>query len=141
MLLRLIRTVLKAEGVTRAELSVVFVTDSQIKALNKRYLKHDRPTDVLAFDLREPVEAPRKRGAAASRGKRLEGEIIVSAMTAARQAKAYHSTPAREAILYVVHGILHLCGYDDHGETDVKKMRAREREVMALLEKQRLLPA
>ncbi|MFA5259745.1 MAG: rRNA maturation RNase YbeY [Candidatus Omnitrophota bacterium] len=131
---------LQAEGVTQAELSVVFVTDSQIKALNKRYLQHDRPTDVLAFDLREKAEAPRQRRASGAKRKRLEGEIVISAMTAVRQAAEYHSTPARETILYVVHGILHLCGYDDRREKDIKKMRKREREVMAILEKQRLLP-
>ena len=131
---------LKAEGITQAELSVVFVTDSQIKVLNKRYLQHDCPTDVLAFDLREDARRPRKRNAAGWTGGRLEGEIVVSTMTAARQAKEYHSTPVLETVLYVVHGILHLCGYDDHRDRDIKKMRARERAVMALLEKKGLLP-
>ena len=116
------------------------MTDSQMKALNKRYLQHDRPTDVLAFDFSEGADKSGKRSAAGTAGKRLEGEVIVSTMTAFRQAKEYNSTPVRETILYVVHGILHLCGYDDHRERDIKEMRARERKVMALLEKKRLLP-
>jgi len=129
--------VLKAEGVTRAELSVVFVTDSQMRVLNRRYLQHGRPTDVLAFDLRE-ADGSRPRGAA--KGNQVEGEIVISAMTAARQAKEYQTTPAQEIVLYVVHGILHLCGYDDHGRQNIKRMRAREREIMAILETRRLFP-
>ncbi len=61
----------------------------------------------------------------------LEGELIVSTETALREAAAHGWTPADELLLYVVHGLLHLCGYDDLTDEARPVMRAREREVLA----------
>ena len=79
-------------------------------------------TDVLAFDLRD-----RKSASA------LEGEIVISTGAACRQARQFKTTPQREVTLYVVHGILHLLGYDDHRPADIRKMRSKEKELMELL--------
>ena len=108
---------------SQAKLSIVFVTDRKIHALNKQYLNHDYPTDVLTFDMSE------KKG----RGI-IEGEIIVSATTARCNAKEYRISPEQELFLYVIHGVLHLLGYDDHSVSGRNKMRKKEKEIIALVE-------
>ena len=103
---------------------IVFVTDSQIKSLNKKFLKRRYTTDVLAFDL-SSKESPARR-------KNIEGEIIISADTAIKNARIFQTSPHRELVLYIIHGILHLLGFDDHRPTDVKQMRKKEIELMKL---------
>jgi len=100
------------------------VTDTQIKALNKRYLNRERATDVLAFDLKE---------GRCGHGRHLDGEIVVSAVTARRNAKRFNTTPWHEMILYIAHGILHLIGYDDHAPGKIERMRKKEKEIMLVL--------
>lgn len=58
------------------------------------------------------------------------GQIVISADTAARQARVYRTSLEREIILYVIHGILHLLGYDDHRPQDIQKMRDKERQLL-----------
>ncbi|MFP4472918.1 MAG: rRNA maturation RNase YbeY [Candidatus Omnitrophota bacterium] len=108
--------------VRQADLSVVIVTDRKIQAINRRFLGHDHPTDVISFDLGDPYS---KDG--------IEGEIYVSAVTARRNAREYRTSAEYELTLYMVHGILHLLGYDDHAPADIKTMRAKESEVMEYL--------
>ncbi|MDP2653916.1 MAG: rRNA maturation RNase YbeY [Candidatus Omnitrophota bacterium] len=112
----LARTALRAEGVKHARLCVVFVDDRAIRILNRRFLKRSYATDVLAFDLTSG-DGP------------LEGEIAVSVQTAVRQARIYRTSLRHELDLYVVHGILHLTGYDDHSPGDIRLMRRREAEL------------
>lgn len=116
----LARSVLTAEKVPQARINVVLMTDAAIHVQNRRFLHHDEPTDVLTFPLSPP-------GA-----KRLEAEILISTETA-RAAAAEHGghPPAHEVALYLVHGLLHLCGYDDHDEADRATMRRREAELLA----------
>jgi len=94
--------------------------------LNKHFLKRDWATDVLAFDLKE-TERESADGPAAPG---LDGEIVVSSTTAVRQSRLYGFSPYQELILYVVHGILHLSGYDDHPSSAKRSMRRKEQEVM-----------
>ena len=105
------------------DLSIVFVTDQRIKVLNKKYLKRECTTDVLSFDLRED---PRKM-------KRVEGEIIISADSARKNAKTFGGSPQKEIILYVIHGILHLLGFDDHSPKDIQSMRREEQKILKAL--------
>ena len=119
---RAARRILRHEGVRHAELSVVFVTDRKIRSLNKKYLKKDHTTDVLAFDLREKP-AP----------KTIAGEIIISAETAVRNARAFKTSIKKELILYVAHGILHLVGFDDHSRKDEQRMRRKEEKLLDLI--------
>ncbi len=111
----IVRAVLDGEGVADAEISVAFVDNPTIHTLNKRYLDHDEPTDVLSFPLSEP-------GA-----KRLAGELVIGAEVALAQAKERGHDVQQELALYVIHGLLHLCGYDDKTEEDARLMRERER--------------
>jgi probable rRNA maturation factor len=114
----IVRTTLQTEGVQEAALSVALVDDQTIHALNRRHLGHDYPTDVLSFLLSPPGEKP------------LEGEVIVSTETAVRQAERFDWSPEAEVTLYLVHGLLHLCGYDDQRAADRQRMRRRERDIL-----------
>lgn len=109
---------LAARLVAGRSLSIAFVGNAEIRALNRRFLGHDDVTDVLAFPL----------------GTDLFGEVVVSTEVAAAEARR-RGIPVKEELLrYVVHGILHLLGYDDHRPADRKRMWARqERELRKFL--------
>ena len=81
-----------------------------MRRMNREYLGHDHVTDVITFD---------------------HGEIIVCPSVAARNAGIYGNTVGKELSLYVVHGILHLAGYDDHTPRDIQRMREKEQELLA----------
>ena len=110
-----VRGVLHEAGVRRGSVSLALVDDPTIHDLNRRFLKHDYPTDVLSF-LLEQADGY------------LEGELIVSADTAACRAAQFGWTAAAELLLYVIHGALHLVGYDDQTPRQRTAMRARERD-------------
>lgn len=129
---RVAERTLAEERVAEARLSVGLVGNSAIRELNRRYLGHDWDTDVLSFLLeceggpgKTPAREP-PRGA----GKRIEGEVIVSAEMARGRAAEFHWSPRDELILYLVHGLLHLAGYDDRSERERCVMRSREREIL-----------
>lgn len=125
-ILTITRKILLYEGVKRGALSLAFVTDHTIRKLNQEFLGRSYATDVLAFDLRDAREEN-------SRGF-LRGDIIISVSTAHRQARVYKTSMRYEIILYIVHGILHLLGYDDHAPQDTTKMRAAEKKLMRHLQ-------
>jgi probable rRNA maturation factor len=114
----LVRNVLAGEGVRRAEVSLVLLDDAGIRGLNRQHLDHDWPTDVISFRLSEPADAT------------LSAEVVVSAEMAAATASRAGSDPLDELALYVVHGLLHLCGYDDLSADHRAAMRRREAEVL-----------
>jgi probable rRNA maturation factor len=116
-----VRDVLTGEGIRCAEISLAMVDDATIHAVNRRHLNHDWPTDVITFALSEPDDPC------------LVAELVVSAEMAARTAAAAGSDPDAELTLYVVHGLLHLCGYDDQTDVDAQAMRQREAETLARL--------
>jgi probable rRNA maturation factor len=120
---RLVRRALVAEGVDRAEIGLVLVDDRRIAAVHRRWLGVPGPTDVITFDLSAGAAGPAAIGP-------LVGDIVVSTETARRMARAVGWTPRQELAYYVVHGILHLTGHDDHEPADRRAMRARERAVM-----------
>jgi probable rRNA maturation factor len=115
---------------------VAIVSDVKIHAINREHLDHDFPTDVISFlySGRRALEesrgpGPARRGA----GLEIEGELVVSDETALREAPSHGWPPASELELYLVHGLLHLCGYDDLSQPERRVMRRRERELMALI--------
>ena len=108
------RVVLEGEGVSEAQISLAFVDNATIHRLNKQFLNHDEPTDVLSF----PMSGPSS--------KKLEGEVVIGAEVAKVEAEERGHDVGAELALYVVHGLLHLCGYDDHEEDDIGRMRERE---------------
>lgn len=120
--------VLEQERVPRsAELSVLLVGLRAMRYLNRRYLKVDRDTDVLAFPLNEGT----KRGSSL-----YLGDVVISSDRAVACAKAFNISFVEELLRYLVHGILHLTGYDDTTAHLRKRMEARqERLLNAALEK------
>jgi rRNA maturation RNase YbeY len=112
-------------GSNRAELSILLVDDAEIAALNRRYRGRWRPTDVLAFSLLEGAHADR-RGA-------LLGDVVIGIETAARQARARRRSLDDEVARLLVHGALHLIGYDHVRSAEARIMRAQERRVWRAL--------
>jgi len=94
--------------------SIVFVGTKRMRAIDKKYLGHDYATDVLTFDF----------------GESLQGEIIICPHVASVHAKAHQTSTENEIILYVIHGILHLAGFDDHKPHDTLQMRRMEEELL-----------
>jgi probable rRNA maturation factor len=114
-----VRAVIADAGIEHGEISLAIVDDAEMHALNRKYLDHDYPTDVLSFVLEEGDG-------------RLEGEIIVSSDYASREAKSYGWTADDEILLYAIHGSLHLVGHDDLDPASKTKMREAERHYLGL---------
>ncbi|MCH9654435.1 MAG: rRNA maturation RNase YbeY [Planctomycetes bacterium] len=119
---------LQSENVVRADISLAIIDNATIRKLNQQYLDHDYNTDVLSFllecqsDLEKQV--PELRGA----GKTIEGEVLVSAEMASDMSENYDWSAENELLLYVVHGVLHLCGYDDLTAEELNLMRTKEQQ-------------
>lgn len=111
---------------TEADLSIAIVNDTEIAQLHARWLDIPGPTDVLSFDLSGTPRPPRPQSA----GLRVVGEIIASGETAVREAMRYHWRAEHELAYYLLHGLLHLCGYDDLEPGPRRAMRRRERQLM-----------
>jgi probable rRNA maturation factor len=124
-----VRGALAAEGVTSGWISVAVVDDATIRAINRRHLGHDWPTDVISFPLSDPGDDE------------LCGELVVSAEMAAATASEAGVNAWYELALYVVHGLLHLCGHDDSAAEVRDAMRQREAEILALLGLPNTFPA
>jgi probable rRNA maturation factor len=119
--------VLAAEGVgPGAKLSLILTSDDTVKELNRKYRGQDKTTDVLAFPLGEDsadfVSPPR---AAAHLG-----EVIISYPQASRQAKEAGYTQEKELALLIIHGVLHILGYDHQRTAQAQRMRAREQAIL-----------
>ena len=104
--------------------------DKKIQELNRDYRGIDRPTDVLSFPLREAVE---DEGPKVSVDEWLLGDIVVSMETALRQAEEYGHSLERELGFLIVHGCLHLLGYDHQREEERQVMREKEEAILTSL--------
>src|SRR5258708_7747483 len=115
------RMVLEGEGVDEAHISLAFVDNPTIHKLNLRYLEHDEPTDVLSFPM------------SSAGAKCLEGELVIGVEVAKAVAEDRGHDVSAELALYVIHGLLHLCGCNDHSEQERKQMREREQHYLRQL--------
>ena len=115
---RLVQRALAAEGIDQAEIGILLVDDRRIAKVHDEWLGEPGPTDVITFDLSE------------AGGTVLCGDLVVSAETAKRMSGEFGWTPRQELAYYVIHGLLHLTGYDDRDPADRRAMRSRERAVM-----------
>jgi len=131
----IVRTLQKAGDDEPVEVDCVITDDPTIRKLNKAYRGIDNATDVLSFGLssrNSPVnyiEFPLDPGAASNLG-----EIIISYPRAMEQAPEHDNTVEQELMLLIVHGTLHLLGYDHEDNNDARKMRAQEKDIITSLE-------
>ncbi len=122
---------LQGEGVEpKGVLSVVLSNDATIRNLNRQFLGHDYPTDVLSFLLASNAsEAPSEN----SCEEEVWGEIIISVETAQRNARRYRQPLEKEILRLAIHGVLHLLGYDDATPKQRQHMRRKERTYLTRL--------
>ncbi|MBA2434779.1 MAG: rRNA maturation RNase YbeY [Verrucomicrobiota bacterium] len=103
----------RGTGLTRLpQVDVVLISDRRMSELHRRFMQIDGPTDVITFQ---------------------HGEIFISVETAARQATAHRTSVLYELRLYLVHGLLHLHGFDDREESDRAAMAALQKRIVASL--------
>jgi probable rRNA maturation factor len=107
--------ILKAAAVDGVELSILLCDDAFIQELNRTYRDMDKPTDVLSFSMTE--------GEKLSASPELLGDVIISVETAARQAGEAGCKPIAEVTSLLIHGVLHLLGYEHHKSKDEKRMQ------------------
>jgi probable rRNA maturation factor len=110
----LARKILKEEGKKSDSISIVLVDDDYLLDVNKKFLNHNYKTDVISFDLGE--------------NEVIDGEIYISVDRASVQARRYKTSLEREVLRLVIHGILHLAGWDDFTRSQKLRMRKRENE-------------
>ncbi|MBI3317253.1 MAG: rRNA maturation RNase YbeY [Candidatus Omnitrophica bacterium] len=107
--------ILRSLGIHKASLNLVLVGDEKIRMLNRRFLKHDRVTDVITWG--------EYRGG-------LQGDIVISLDTTQRQAAHYGNPFFYELCFYVCHGILHILGWDDSRAAGRRRMWRKQEEIL-----------
>lgn len=123
----LVEAVLAAEKCVCDEVAIHFVSEKEICKLHKKFFNDPTPTDCISF--------PMNMG----KGYRLLGDVFVCPKVAVVYATKHHIDPYRELTLYVVHGLLHLIGYDDIEDEDRAAMRAAEQRLMRRLQRSDLI--
>jgi len=114
-----VRAIVRDAGISEATISIAIVDDPTIAKLHQQFLDDPEPTDVLSFVLERSEQS-------------LEGEVVASADTARTCAPRYRSTPEEELLLYVIHGTLHLVGYDDTTPRQRAVIRKKEMEYLGI---------
>ena len=108
------------------ELSIVLVDDEEITRLNRQYFHRNRPTNVISF--------PMGAGDPATPHPQILGDVVISTETARREAATVGGEAEEEILFLLIHGVLHLVGYDHEGSaSERKKMEAKERELFSLV--------
>ncbi len=132
-----VRLVLTAQGIeTGAEVGLVIASQEKVWKLNKVYLGRDEPTDVLAFAMLG--ESPEKEllFATPPDGIKRLGEVLISYPQAVRQAEEHRHSVEKEVAVLIVHGVLHLLGYDHDEPESARRMAGRERAILNCVEGQ-----
>lgn len=117
----LVKTVLDHENALLGEISIYLVSEKMICQLHDEFFQDPSPTDCISFPLEK---------------KPLSGEVFVCPKTAILYAASKELDPYREAALYIVHGLLHLLGYDDLEPKERRTMRKKEKSCMDELNRQ-----
>lgn len=115
-----LRMVAESEIKRIGDISIIFCSDNYILDVNMKYLQHDYFTDIITFDYCE--------------GDRLSGDLFISIDSVRENAKFYNTEFNEELNRVLVHGILHLIGYDDHTQKDQKLMRTKENYYLSFRE-------
>lgn len=114
--------------VAEAELGATFVADEEMTLVNETFLHHEGSTDVITFDHTVEQNSRRKGKPAV-----IHGELFICVDEAVRQAKRFRTTWQTELTRYIVHGVLHLLGHDDHRAADRQKMKREENRLVRKL--------
>ncbi|MGK2905144.1 MAG: rRNA maturation RNase YbeY [Desulfuromonadales bacterium] len=127
------RMILSVSGCPDARLSVLIVDDVMIQEINRDFLGKDRPTNVISFAMQE--------GEGKGVQPDLLGDVVISAETAARDAAEAQTSFESELYFLLLHGILHLLGYDHErgSQAEAKRMESREREIFSLVREEFLV--
>ena len=115
---RLAKRVLAGEETGRCDVTVILVDNAYIRALNRRWRKRNAPTDVLSFAMNLGPDAAYNYG--------VLGDVYISVERAREQAREYGVSFREELARLVVHGVLHLAGYDHEKPAEARRMRSRE---------------
>lgn len=118
---RWIKQVVENYGYKLGEISYVFCSDERILEVNKQYLSHDFYTDIITFDYVEK--------------ERVSGDIFISIDRVEENAKDFNVTFQQELLRVIIHGVLHLLGFEDHNQEEQQIMRQKENEAIALWDK------
>ena len=117
---RWLKLVAESEIRRLGDIGIIFCSDNYILDVNLKYLQHDYYTDIITFDYCE--------------GDRLNGDLFISVDSVRENAAFYGTEFADELNRVIVHGVLHLIGYDDHTEEDIAVMRSKENYYLSLRE-------
>ena len=117
---RWLKFVAESEAKRLGDIAVIFCSDNYILDVNIKYLQHDYYTDIITFDYCE--------------GNRLSGDLFISIDSVKENASFYGTEFADELNRVIVHGVLHLIGYDDHTKADIATMRSKENYYLSLRE-------
>ena len=120
----LVKKICNFLNLNKGYLSLVFADNEVVKELNRRYLKKNNPTDVLAFDLTDNFQP-----------QELSAEVIISVEKAEENSKIFSTDLREELLLYIIHGLLHLSGFEDKTSLQKKEMRKKEKEIIIYLHK------
>lgn len=115
-----LKLVAESEICRIGDISVIFCSDNYILDINQRYLHHDYFTDIITFDYRE--------------GDRLSGDLFISVDSVRENSIEYGTEFNDELNRVIVHGLLHIIGYDDHTDEQTKEMRTKENYYLSLRE-------
>ena len=128
--------VLAAQGTSSdAELGLVIASQERVQQLNRSYLGKDEPTDVLAFSMLPAEETPNSPPfISPPDGVMHLGEVIISYPQAVAQAEEHRHSIKREIAILIIHGMLHLLGYEDEKPELKQKMAVREKEILSYIE-------
>lgn len=107
-----LKDVILSESKVLGDINIIFCSDDYLLDINRKFLSHDYYTDIITFDYCE--------------GNMVSGDLFISIDTVRDNAQHYGATFERELNRVMVHGVLHLIGYDDHCEEDITEMRSKE---------------
>lgn len=111
----------QAHGAAAAEVEIQFIDEPAMCALHEQFLRDPSPTDIITFDLGMTPEQRRL------------ASLCICPAVAQRHARRFKTTLPRELDRLIIHGVLHLLGYDDHEPAQRRRMRARENDILAQL--------
>lgn len=117
--IRAVKNLLEEEKVRKVEINIIYINDDGIRELNRKYLKHNRVTDVIAFPLHDESDY-------------IEGEIYIGIEVAMEHSKFYEVSLTNEILRLALHGTLHLIGYDDKTKDDKEIMHKFENKYIGV---------